>query len=63
MTPILSFSNQLFSGKIPADRRQEKYIKTELNVKKSSLSIRKSLPQKRKITFIKKALRRLSIKI
>ncbi|GEM_PF-4771942 len=38
------FSYQMYSGKISAASRREKYIKTELNVKRSSLSIRKIPP-------------------
>jgi hypothetical protein len=49
-------------GEDSAVRQPEKYIKTEMNVKKSSLSIRKSLP-KEKIAFIKKALRRAPSKL
>ncbi|OEC91198.1 hypothetical protein A9239_03415 [Methanosarcina sp. A14] len=49
-------------GKIPAVRRPEKYILTELNWKKSLFSIRKPLPKGERSLFIKKALRRASYK-
>jgi hypothetical protein len=48
---------QTYSRKIPADRQPEKYILTELNVKKGSPKTEIS-STKEKITFIKKALRR-----
>jgi hypothetical protein len=41
-------------GKITADRQPKKYILTEMNVEKGSLSIRKIPPHKEKITFFKR---------
>jgi hypothetical protein len=47
---------QTYSGKILADRRQEKYISIELNLKKSSLKSEKFSQQKRSLRP-KKALK------
>jgi hypothetical protein len=47
---------QTYSGKILADRRQEKYISIELNLKKSSLKSEKFSQQKGSLRS-KKALK------
>jgi hypothetical protein len=52
----------MYSGKISADRRPEKYISTEMNLKKGSLQSQNP-PPKGNITFIKKALRRAPYKL